>query len=301
MEEKLKELVKKFPVRATVQRSCENVAWGHHVYDSINSYWIFDASALDECIYVKDSFKETKCIDTTWNAFCESCLETSDSINSSSCSYSQYLARCRDMWYSFNCGDCHNCFGCFGLANKEYCIFNVQLTEEEYNKKLPELKKMPVQEVVDKVKKEVEKKFPIIHSNFSDNKNSEYVDYVYKSNNAYYCFDCIDVDNCYYCTTTNESSDCIDCSYIFRTQHSANSIDLNECYGCYECRESDRCTDCYFSINCQDCSNCFACVNLSHKQYCIYNIQYAKDEYKKKLAEIKNEMGLKFLEPTNQA
>lgn len=289
IQEKLNEIIKKFPLASTVQKGTTNCDWAHHIYDSRNCYWIFDATSLDECIYVKDSFKESRCIDTTWNAFCESCLETSDSINSNNCMYSQYLARCHDVFYCFNCGDCHDCFGCFGLSNKEYCIFNVQHTEEEYFKKLPELKKIPLQEVISKVKNDVEKKFPKLHSNFSDNQNSEYVDYVYRSKDAYYCFDCNDINNCYYCTTINDSNDCIDCSYIFRTQHSINCIDMNECYNCYESRECDRCTDSFYLYNCQDCTDCFGCANLAHKQYCIFNIQYTKEEYEKKLAEIKKQ------------
>ena len=37
--------------------------------------------------------------------------------------------------------------------------------------------------------------------------------------------------------------------------------------------------DIYYSFNCNNCSNLFGCVDLKHKQYCILNKQYTKEEY----------------------
>ena len=39
-----------------------------------------------------------------------------------------------------NCLDCLNCSYCRNIEDKKYCICNVQLTEEEYKKKIKELK-----------------------------------------------------------------------------------------------------------------------------------------------------------------
>src|SRR5205814_2002170 len=47
--------------------------------------------------------------------------------------------------------------------------------------------------------------------------------------------------------------------------------------------------DCHFSSFLNSCSDCFGCVSLTHKKYCIWNIQYTKDEYFKKVAELKKE------------
>ena len=38
------------------------------------------------------------------------------------------------------CIDCLNCSYCRNIEDKKYCICNVQLTEEEYKKKIKELK-----------------------------------------------------------------------------------------------------------------------------------------------------------------
>jgi len=46
----------------------------------------------------------------------------------------------RDSEYCNLCENCTNCFACIGLKNRSFCIFNKQYTEEEYWKKIDEIK-----------------------------------------------------------------------------------------------------------------------------------------------------------------
>jgi hypothetical protein len=39
------------------------------------------------------------------------------------------------------------------------------------------------------------------------------------------------------------------------------------------------CNDCYYCQQIISCKNCFGCEGLKHKQYCILNKQYTKEEY----------------------
>jgi len=57
---------------------------------------------------------------------------------------------------------------------------------------------------------------------------------------------------------------------------------------CYKAFYSSHCDDCreiYFCKNCVDCQSCFGCANLKHKKYHIFNKEYSKEEYEKKLEE----------------
>ncbi|MEK7528872.1 MAG: hypothetical protein AAB592_03815, partial [Patescibacteria group bacterium] len=49
------------------------------------------------------------------------------------------------------------------------------------------------------------------------------------------------------------------------------------------------CRDSYFLQNCTACVDCIGCINQRHKQYMIFNKQYAKEEYEK----LKNSFNLK--------
>jgi ribosomal protein L29 len=197
------------------------------------------------------------------------------------------------MQYCFDCGSSHDCFGCCHLNNKEFCIFNVQYTEEEYAAKLAELKKQSPEEILKQVG-ELRKKFPKIQSNFRDNTNSDYVDYVYKSQNAYYCFDSNSLEDCGYLSNTNDCKDSWDCNQANKLEHCAECVDSFECYNCYGAEKSDRCYDSMFIYNCEDSSNLFMCSNLSNAKHCILNVQYTPEEYAAKVAELKNQLGLGF-------
>lgn len=103
--------------------------------------------------------------------------------------------------------------------------------------------------------------------------------------------------NCYLCFNGNTSEDCM---YGIAFDGMKSSLDFYQCMAgelCYEifsvgpgyknffCMECGGCRDSWFLLNCQDCSNCFGCVNLRHQQYHIFNVPYSKEEYFKKLAE----------------
>ena len=47
--------------------------------------------------------------------------------------------------------------------------------------------------------------------------------------------------------------------------------------------DSDECINSMFLTSCLNLQNCLGCVNLRHKNYCIFNKQYSKEEYEKSL------------------
>ena len=44
-----------------------------------------------------------------------------------------------------------------------------------------------------------------------------------------------------------------------------------------------RCRDIYYSYECSSCQDCFGCVGLKNKQYCIFNTQYTKETYEQEV------------------
>ncbi len=81
----------------------------------------------------------------TGNAFC-CAVPGNDSYfagpltNSANIKFSAMMVRCDNCEYSFGCYECTNCFGCVGLRHKKFHILNKEYSEEEYWKKLDELK-----------------------------------------------------------------------------------------------------------------------------------------------------------------
>ncbi len=91
-------------------------------------------------------------------------------------------------------------------------------------------------------------------------------------------------------------------TYAKNASYSKNSSDilsgdkLELCYEDIECinsyrlsfsRQCENCTDSVFLFDCRNCQNCFACVNLRNKSYCIWNTQYSREDYLRKIEEMK--------------
>ncbi|MFC1788101.1 hypothetical protein ACFLZY_02675 [Patescibacteria group bacterium] len=108
----------------------------------------------NDCRYVY--FANQSARNIFWGAFamqgpqdCAFCAEASGSqeiyycsaaTNSFLCKFSLWVSRCKELEYSIDCYDCEYCFGCVGLRKKQFCIFNKQYSEEDYWKKVDEIK-----------------------------------------------------------------------------------------------------------------------------------------------------------------
>ena len=115
-------------------------------------------------------------------------------------------------------------------------------------------------------------------------------DHIFKSKNCFYCFDVNELEDCFY----NDHS--------YRTKDSAEITfaDTNElCYECFSItggynvnfsNYTRNCKDCGYCELCFSCRDCFGCVGLQNKQYYILNKPYPKEEYFKKVREIKEEL-----------
>jgi len=119
-----------------------------------------------------------------------------------------------------------------------------------------------------------------------------------KTENCEYANFVAEIKNCYMTMVTYYGTE--DSHYCYRVYRSKDNIDVNfaedieKCYECvfitksYNCRNSVRlnnCRDCNFCIDLTGCNDCLLCSNLTHKQYCINNKQYPKEEYEQKLQE----------------
>ena len=113
--------------------------------------------------------------------------------------------------------------------------------------------------------------------------NSEYCNYAGNSRNCYLFIAGRDNENILFSNRISFSKDSMDI-YI--------GINLELCYENVQCEKSFRlcfskqCENCSDSMFLYDCRNCFGCTNLRNKNYCIWNEQYSREEYLKKVEEL---------------
>lgn len=117
--------------------------------------------------------------------------------------------------------------------------------------------------------------------------NSDYSDQLNESKNAYLCFNGYGIEDCYYTYDSRWNKDCADLSYSNKCELCYNLIDCDECYNCDFCQECEHLADSCWCYDCFSCQNCFGCVGIRHGEFQIFNKKYSKQDYWKKIAEIK--------------
>jgi len=119
------------------------------------------------------------------------------------------------------------------------------------------------------------------------NVNSEYINRASDNKDCYLIFAANNNENCHYGTSYWSCKDSMDGYSIHNSEKLYECIDCSNCYNLKYSQECNSCIDSFFLINCKNCSSCFGCVNLRNKNYCIFNKQYTKEEYQKKVEDFK--------------
>ncbi len=115
--------------------------------------------------------------------------------------------------------------------------------------------------------------------------NSDYNNMNHMLKNCYWLFNSDYDEDCLYGEEVEHSKDCLDVTMIDHSQWICQSVNCNKCYQIYFSVDCQQSHDIWFSKNLTNCSNCFGCVNLKNQQYRIFNKQYSKDEYARKIKE----------------
>ncbi|HLC95114.1 MAG TPA: hypothetical protein VJH89_01375, partial [Patescibacteria group bacterium] len=222
--------------------------------------------------------------------YSELCYEVVSSLQMFRSFFADRSDSSNDCAFIFDCKGCTSCFGCTNLRSKSYYIFNEPYTKEEYAKKIKELDLGSY-----KILQEVKKKFEDFR-NTSLHKSSHTINAQNSTGD-----NIRNVMNCKSCFDLSDSKDC---------KYSANGgFGMNDSYDGYGVGEHAELLyeafdtgvqaskllfvgivwgghDVLYSYNCQNSENCFGCVGLRKKSYCIFNKQYSKEEYETLLPKI---------------
>ena len=123
--------------RTLFQTSSENVT-GNNIWNSHNIIEGYDVYDSQDSSFLHDGLRAKDCSDVCFFDGAELSYESTSLIGYGY----RFTNYCRDSYDLFYCDSCYsskNCFGCIGLRNKEFCIFNVQYTEQEYHDLLPRI------------------------------------------------------------------------------------------------------------------------------------------------------------------
>ncbi|MDO8664562.1 MAG: hypothetical protein Q7K44_03415 [Candidatus Liptonbacteria bacterium] len=109
--------------------------------------------------------------------------------------------------------------------------------------------------------------------------NSPYCNNGTNIKDSYLVFGSTNAEDSFASFALMRSKSIFDSSYIHDSELSYQVVFNRKCYRAFYSNHCKDSYDIYFSKDCVNVSNCFGCIGLKNKSYCIFNKQFTKDEY----------------------
>jgi len=297
--EQYKELLNATPHVSLLNSNMVNSEWANQETDDKNCYLNVGGHFNEDSAYNTFELNGRDSFDNYWVMRPELCYE---SVNCDRCYrtlFSTECFDCRDAVLSYDCRNCLNVFGCAGLRNKQYYIFNVPHTKEEYETFLAENRLSSRAKLAELAKKaeavwmRSPRRYALIIKTSRATGN-----FITESKNAENCWNAERVEDCKNLYIGVDMKDSQDCSTIGWGELNYEGAHCGGLYnskfflfmfggGNVKGRNSSFLEYCYATIT---SNNCFGCANFRSKQYCILNKQYTKEEYEALVPKIKKQM-----------
>lgn len=259
-------------------------------------YLIFNSNRTETSMYGNAVDRSKDCVDCSNVGECERCYESFWLANCYQCYFCIMCVESRNMWFSRDCLGCSDCFGCTNLRNQSYCIFNEKYSKEDYHTELEKMN-LNTREGIASARNKARAFWDTQPHKFHQgirNQNSSGA-YVSECNNVVDCYLIRQSENLKYCQymVVPGNKDCMDASVWGENTELCyeTSVCGDKAYNLkfsWDCWPNVR--DSEYSIHLKSCANCFGCVGLRNKQYCILNKQYSKEEYEELVPKIKKHM-----------
>lgn len=265
-----------------------NSDYCNHSAHMKDSYWVFSSWFSENCGYGHTLMDSKDCWDCIFMRKNNFCFFSSDCMNCNQLFFSRQCNSCIDSYFIYDCRNCQNCIFCFNLRNKNYHIFNKPVSKEEFEKIRKDI--FFSRESLEKAKTEFENliKEKAINKFMTGDRNHDVSgEFISNSKNVYKSY--------YIDKGENEK---------YAVRGGIGQKDTMDAYGthagelCYETNNMDFSSKCFFSLNgenninssylvdCDHLTNCFGCISVRKKEFCILNKEYSKEEYNKLLPKI---------------
>lgn len=247
---------------------CEDVYYSYRIFEGRNCFF---------CVFCNN---------------CELCTDLTNCTNCYNLTYALDCSQCKDSAFLFDCRNCTDCLFSYNLRNKQYCIENKQYSKEEYEslKQQYNFSSRSTYEAAKVHFKELlftKAWWKANHYDRTENVQGDYLREVKDASEAYFVDKGQDVVNCFRAFDVKDTVNSVGC---FGAELVAYTVFLGS-EGVYNISYSVNLVDCKFMeycLFCVKCEHCFGCAGLVGKKYCIFNKEYAPEEYENELLKIKS-------------
>ncbi len=268
--EQFRNILHKIPQLGQNTIGNENCPYVNYSWYSKNCYMAVIADYSENIYYGYENFKCTNCVDCSDLIECENCYQTVIWAKNYKVYYSYHIFNSNTIFNSSFCENCSYCIDCTNLVGKKYYIKNKQVSKEIFDKERNQRQENTIKAKI----------LPSIH-----NLNNEWVisgDFIRNSKKTHFSYNITDWENVKYAFKIKDINNSHDWDYTW--YGGSFNYELNSC--------GDTINNTLFSYNLwswanntlysflsSGIKNCFGCVWLRNKEYCIFNKQYTKEEY----------------------
>jgi hypothetical protein len=260
---------------------CQNIAYSKDCYLNTVSW------KLRDCYYSSNMATGELLIDSFFTMDSKICYECVEGYNLYECFYCSRCESCTRCRSCYDLHGCQDCAFCVWLVNQQYCLFNEQLTKDEYEKQIWLIHRewlIDAHSYLDRYEwllaycdRHTMHLVQTQDSYGNNLVNTDHTIFSYNLKNAQYC------------------------KYRWFGDTGTHAQDLTvggELELCYEGIVPDnsyqagftvfcwKCSDVWYSEMCHSCQHCFWCIGLKNQSYCIFNKQFSKEEYEIQVGKI---------------
>ena len=257
-----------------------NSEYSNQSEENRNCYMVVATGTSENCMYGNWNQGSRECVDCWAVKKCEIMYESLNCEKCFRCFFTENSMDTRDSYFCDNCRGCSNCFGCVSLRNKKFCWFNEQLSKEEYEAKIKNIKwtSQNIADFKEKIR-ELSRKIPHKYYNGAQNINST-GDYLINNKNTKETFNARLNEDFRYGQDAWEARDCMDLTETLDNELDYEMEGSGWGHNCIASSKSWHNHNILYSELNFNSHNIFGCVSLMNKSYCIFNKQYNESEYR---------------------
>lgn len=212
---------------------------------------------------------------------CEKCYEVTRVKRSFDCKFCIDCSDCMSSSFLIDCKNCSDCFGGANLRNKRYIFWGEQLSRDDYFAKIAEFNLgnyTTLQECKNNFRN---LRHRAIFKNLTNIKSINSTGN--ELGNCNNCIECFQVfeggENLRHVVSVQKITDSMDyyggvtSSLIYMSCGTADASRVPFSILVRTGQDSE------FCIECNNITNCFGCVALKNKSFCVFNKQYTENEY----------------------
>ncbi len=276
------ELMRRAPRPALMNRDSDNSDYCNYAGENKNCYMANNGSWYNQgCLFGEAYLHCIDCVDCSYLRKSELCAYAVCSEQLYDCAYVTYSHNSSNCYFSFNLRSCRDCFLCCNLRNAAGYVFNRPALPGEIEALKAKMRTAGGFAELEALYRELWERS--VHP-ASQQINCEGCSGEYLANcqNVTESFLVGSVRDGRYLIHCDEGADMLDCSL---SGYGATELYYETVSSGAGGREALFCSGSWGSSNViycdtvMSCRDCFGCVGLKRKQYCILNKQYAKADY----------------------